>query len=30
MVGADVHTALVALLVTLMLAALERLWHRHR
>ncbi|CCO29751.1 hypothetical protein BN14_03771 [Rhizoctonia solani AG-1 IB] len=30
MVGADVHTVLVALLAALMLAALERLWHRHR
>ncbi|CAE6462452.1 unnamed protein product [Rhizoctonia solani] len=30
MVGADVHTVLVALLAALMFAALERLWHRHR
>ncbi|CAE6415236.1 unnamed protein product [Rhizoctonia solani] len=30
MITADVHTVLVALAVTLMLAALERFWHRHR
>ncbi|QRW21265.1 protein phosphatase 2C [Rhizoctonia solani] len=30
MVGADVHTVAIALLVTVMFAALERLWHRHR
>ncbi|CUA72939.1 protein phosphatase [Rhizoctonia solani] len=30
MITTDVHTLLVALVVTLMLTALERLWHRHR
>ncbi|KAJ1304285.1 hypothetical protein OPQ81_005445 [Rhizoctonia solani] len=29
-IAADVHSVLVVLLITLMLTALERLWHRHR